>query len=76
MYILVCKQFFKGLNYIVNFVLLYVNFYITIKIMNEIFHMSISMACPSVLYKYTPTKVKHHPIFLSIYFFTSILLKQ
>jgi len=25
---------------------------------------------------YTPTKVKHHPIFLSIYFFTSILLKQ
>jgi hypothetical protein len=21
---------------------------------------------------YTPTKVKHHPIFLSIYFFTSI----
>jgi len=22
---------------------------------------------------YTPTKVKHHPIFLSIYFFTSIL---
>ena len=24
----------------------------------------------------TPTKVKHHPIFLSIYFFTSILLKQ
>ena len=29
-----------------------------------------------VLYIYTPTKVKHHPIFLSIYFFTSILLKQ
>ena len=25
---------------------------------------------------YTTTKVKHHPIFLSIYFFTSILLKQ
>ena len=25
---------------------------------------------------YTPIKVKHHPIFLSIYFFTSILLKQ
>ena len=24
---------------------------------------------------YTPTKFKHHPIFLSIYFFTSILLK-
>ena len=28
------------------------------------------------MYIYTPTKVKHHPIFLSIYFFTSILLKH
>ena len=28
------------------------------------------------IYIYTPTKVKHHPIFLSIYLFTSILLKQ
>ena len=31
---------------------------------------------PLYLYIYTPTKVKHHPIFLSIYIFTSILLKQ
>jgi hypothetical protein len=23
------------------------------------------------MYIYTPTKIKHHPIFLSIYFFTS-----
>jgi hypothetical protein len=28
------------------------------------------------LHIYTQTKVKHHPLFLSIYFFTSILLKQ
>jgi hypothetical protein len=28
------------------------------------------------IYIYTPAKVKHHPIFLSIYVFTSILLKQ
>jgi hypothetical protein len=29
-----------------------------------------------IIRDYTSTKVKHHPIFLSIYFFTSILLKQ
>ena len=28
------------------------------------------------IYIFTPTKVKHHLIFLSIYCFTSILLKQ
>ena len=31
-------------------------------------------ACCLIIY--TPTKVKHHPIFLLIYFFPSILLKQ
>jgi hypothetical protein len=29
-----------------------------------------------VIYIYTPAKVKRHPLFLSIYSFTSILLKQ
>jgi len=40
----------------------------------------LNYVCKSLFYIgfiiYTPTKVKHHPIFLSIYLFTSILLKQ
>ena len=36
----------------------------------DIFELTIN------IYIYTQTKVKHHPIFLSIYFLTSILLNQ
>jgi hypothetical protein len=38
--------------------------------------ITLTLTLQKCIYIYTPTKVKHHPIFLSIYFFTSILLKQ
>jgi hypothetical protein len=43
---------------------------------NTVFYRGTSKFVFREEFIYTPTKVKHHPIFLSIYFFTSILLKQ
>ena len=64
--------------HIVNNYVRYNNFNIMTARPIDVMHATISPrpSKPTWLYIYTPTKVKHHPIFLSIYLFTSILLKQ